>query len=755
MAEATESFEDSKKGKNREDSLRSNQVKKGAILTNHKILPDESGCDTSLLDGSFNAELDGSDLTANNSSELNLSLPKLEDSGIDVERSPVSNSAKDSGLGTERSPSLRDCSISELDLSESVSDCVTDSGCNSKTNSECNSHVKSEKRKNDNKNNRKVEAVADAIKNGSVGEPKNNRQMPGEMAEGSEVESAKNGEENDVDMVTKDSDDDDSEDDSDVAAFRKRPAKKRKYRFQRKSSESDDNETNQNEETADGDQSGMADIETDSELDSDDFTDDDEIEDPEESVKSKDQQPESEEEEEEENQVKPKHTWFALKDLSSRQMGFSNRTPPSIFREKVQGSLQMVQRLKLQYKMDYHEGCVNALSFNRIGTLLASGSDDLNVILWNWIKKRPSLVYDSGHRGNVFQAKFMPFSGDCHVVSCARDGQVRLAELSLTGVCKGTKKLAQHKGAAHKLALELDSPHVFLSCGEDAMVFSIDLRDDKPAKLCQTKLENRRVPLYSIHSNPVNSFEFCVGGRDRYIRIYDKRKISDSEDGIVKKFCPHHLVDSKSKADITCAVYNYNGTEVMGSYNDEDIYLFDNIHSDGADYIHKYRGHRNNATVKGVNFYGPRSEFVVSGSDCGHVFLWDRETENVVQFMEGDDCGVINVLEPHPFAPILATSGLDHDVKIWAPTLDEPTVLPNLKKTAKKNRKEREEENLSDPSALHDMLDGPMMYYIMRQISRARRRNDPDGDDSSSNSSESDSDDSESGPVERLQCAQQ
>jgi WD repeat-containing protein 42A len=50
-----------------------------------------------------------------------------------------------------------------------------------------------------------------------------------------------------------------------------------------------------------------------------------------------------------------------------------------------------------------------------------------------------------------FQAKFMPFSGDCRVVSCARDGQIRLAELSLTGVCKGTKKLAQHKGAAHKV----------------------------------------------------------------------------------------------------------------------------------------------------------------------------------------------------------------------------------------------------------------------------------------------------------------
>lgn len=49
------------------------------------------------------------------------------------------------------------------------------------------------------------------------------------------------------------------------------------------------------------------------------------------------------------------------------------------------------------------------------------------------------------------QCKFMPFTGDCHLVSCARDGQVRLAELSSTGACKETKKLAAHRGAAHKV----------------------------------------------------------------------------------------------------------------------------------------------------------------------------------------------------------------------------------------------------------------------------------------------------------------
>ena len=89
--------------------------------------------------------------------------------------------------------------------------------------------------------------------------------------------------------------------------------------------------------------------------------------------------------------------------------------------------------------------------FSAAGNLLASGSDDLKVIIWDWSHQRPALVFDSGHRNNVFQAKFLPYSGDCHVVTCARDGQVRLAELSTTGVCKNTKKLAQHKGAAHKV----------------------------------------------------------------------------------------------------------------------------------------------------------------------------------------------------------------------------------------------------------------------------------------------------------------
>ena len=69
---------------------------------------------------------------------------------------------------------------------------------------------------------------------------------------------------------------------------------------------------------------------------------------------------------------------------------------------------------------------------------------------------------------------------------------------------------------------------------------------------------------------------------------------------------------------------------------------------------------------------------MISGSDCGRLFFWDKETEKIVQALDADENGVVNVLEPHPCLPILATSGLDNDVKIWTPTNTEYNDLSKL-----------------------------------------------------------------------------
>ena len=93
----------------------------------------------------------------------------------------------------------------------------------------------------------------------------------------------------------------------------------------------------------------------------------------------------------------------------------------------------------------------------------------------------------------------------------------------------------------------------------------------------------------------------------------------------VNKFCPAELEQSDTgRSYLTSAVFSHNGAEILGSYNDDDIFLFPTTAGSSNSGYKRYRGHRNSATVKGVNFYGPRSEYVISGSDCGNIFFWSK-----------------------------------------------------------------------------------------------------------------------------------
>jgi nuclear receptor interaction protein len=63
-----------------------------------------------------------------------------------------------------------------------------------------------------------------------------------------------------------------------------------------------------------------------------------------------------------------------------------------------------------------------------------------------------------------------------------------------------------------------------------------------------------------------------------------------------------------------------------------------------APHTRVYRGHCNVKTVKDVNFFGLQDDYVVSGSDSGHVFVWDRKTTQLVNILEGDG-EVVNVVQ--------------------------------------------------------------------------------------------------------------
>ena len=79
-----------------------------------------------------------------------------------------------------------------------------------------------------------------------------------------------------------------------------------------------------------------------------------------------------------------------------------------------------------------------------------------------------------------------------------------------------------------------------------------------------------------------------------------------------------------------------------------------------------YKGHCNVKTVKDVNFYGLNDEYVISGSDDGNFFIWDKKTTKLLNILEGDG-EVVNVIQGHPYEPLIATSGIDNTIKIFSP----------------------------------------------------------------------------------------
>ncbi|CAL0300511.1 unnamed protein product [Lupinus luteus] len=407
----------------------------------------------------------------------------------------------------------------------------------------------------------------------------------------------------------------------------------------------------------------------------------------------------------------------AVVDIWNRELGqLSSRN----FAHRLSASQDLVLRLDILRKLEKHRGCVNTVSFNEDGDILVTGSDDRKVILWDWENGHTKLSFHSGHTNNVFQAKIMPHSDDRSIVTCAAEGQVRQAQILENGGVE-TKLLGKHEGRAHKLAIEPGSPHIFYTCGEDGLVQHFDLRTGAATRLftCQP-IKDRWdfrpvIHLNAITIDPRNPNLFAVAGDDEYARLYDIRKYkwdgSNEFGQPTDFFCPPHLVGD-DRVGITGLAFSEQ-RELLLSYNDEFIYLFtqdmglgpnphpgspvspvsmnsdaseigvshgseaspSHIESDDKTIPQVFKGHRNCETVKGVNFFGPKCEYVVSGSDCGRIFIWRKKDGQLIRVMEADK-HVVNCIESHPHTIVLASSGIEHDIKIWTPKALQKAILP-------------------------------------------------------------------------------
>ncbi|WIA19127.1 hypothetical protein OEZ85_003775 [Tetradesmus obliquus] len=176
-----------------------------------------------------------------------------------------------------------------------------------------------------------------------------------------------------------------------------------------------------------------------------------------------------------------------------------------------------------------HKGCVNHVQFNESGSLLASGSDDTRICLWDLASSSPLATHATGHKANIFCVKFMPGTGDSSqplLASCAGDAEVRLHDLA-----SGARSVFSHHGSrVKKLVTEPGNPHLLLSCSEDGTVRQLDVREagGAPRQLLQLARNGVKLEINSISSPWHKPWLLGVGASDDALRVYDRRVVSSS-----------------------------------------------------------------------------------------------------------------------------------------------------------------------------------------------------------------------------------
>ncbi|KAI9187803.1 DDB1- and CUL4-associated factor 6 [Blastocladiella emersonii ATCC 22665] len=388
------------------------------------------------------------------------------------------------------------------------------------------------------------------------------------------------------------------------------------------------------------------------------------------------------------------------------------------------------QRMTTVGQLRGHTGCVNSVYWSEHGEWVVTGSDDLHIKVWDGETFELVNSFHSGHRANIFSVKFVPNSGFREFVSCGADGMVhynRISE-SASGVPRGGVEVGGrfpcHDDMTNMVEIDARNDRIFYSCSEDGRVNRYDLREAtscacggsegcrRHTLIDYAEVARARTASASARGN-ASASPRASAPTSRFIRqllslgspegvsciarppALDSTLATATNDDRVSLFdlrmparpfhvwtppyagtdrrlrVPHKITDLRFDPRSDPA-----HPECLVSVSEGDLYLLRPPLAEpasGADAIvQRYRGHRNSQTmIKEANFFG--TDRILSGSDDGLVYVWDRNSARLLDAVPGDGV-IVNSVQPHPHFPYLLTSGIDNSVKILQPVADPVAV---------------------------------------------------------------------------------
>lgn len=303
--------------------------------------------------------------------------------------------------------------------------------------------------------------------------------------------------------------------------------------------------------------------------------------------------------------------------------------------------------LKVEVELQGHTGEVWFIEFSHDGSRLASCDADGKVLIWDLqtLKVLQTLSMQegntSGSRGEgVCSAAWSP--DDKYIVSCSMDNRARLWN--------------SETGQLLRTIIKFEEPVSRCAWAPNGETFVTGCLY-KERNLCQWDRGGNLVYDWG-RSHRIQDLALSADGQllvamdnDNHLHVYN--------------FITRELeYEIDLKVGLTSISISKDSKQLLVGKVDGEARLFD---VDSRESVKTYVGPKMGEFVIRSSFGGANENFVISGSEDGHVFIWHRENAALVERLEAHGPGCCSAIAWNPVNPCMfATGGDDRKVKLWS-----------------------------------------------------------------------------------------